>query len=370
MEDDTMPRMQVTELKARIAALPRISLSDLPTPLEELKRFSEVVGGPRVFMKRDDLTTLALGGNKTRKIEFALGEAQREGADTVVTGGALQSNHCRLTAAAAAKMGLDCVLVLPGNKHTLFQGNLLLDRLFGAELLFLGDVTAADVDLMIPKVAEELRLNGRHPYAMQVAGGKDAVHAVIGYVLAYIELSEQLDQIGVKASHLCVCAGSGATQAGLLMGARLLGHRTKVLGVSIKRSVDELQTRIRKDIKDAGALLGCSVELAGDDVIVDDQFISPGFGVMTPDLIDTISLLAKTSGILLDPIYAGKAFEGLFHMIKNGTFEKQDVVVFVHTGGTPSLFAYADQLLGVRTPAPSALTAILANSRYALAKGG
>ena len=349
-----MPRMRLTTLQARIAALPRISLCELPTPIEELTRLRAIIGGPRFFIKRDDLTTLALGGNKTRKIEFALGEAQREGADIVVTGGVSQSNHCRLTAAAAAKIGFDCVLILTGDEKTSFQGNVLLDKLFGAELVFLGDVTPSAVDLTIPKVAEQLRSNGRHPYAMQVAGGRDAVHAVIGYVQAYIEISEQLDRIGVQASHLCVCAGSGATQAGLLMGARLLGHSTRVLGISIKRSAGELQTRIHENIKQAGELLGCSIDLARDDVVVNDQFIGPGFGVMTPDLIETISLLAETSGILIDHIYAGKALSGLFSLIKNGTLGKQDVVVFVHTGGIPSLFAYADQWAAARKTVPSA----------------
>lgn len=363
-----MPAMQVRELKAQIAALPRIALTDLPTPLEELKRLSGILAGPRLLIKRDDLTTLALGGNKTRKIEFALGQAQHQGADTIVTGGARQSNHCRLTAAAAAKMGLDCVLVVPGNDDGQFQGNLLLDKLFGAELLFAGDVTSAEVDLMIPKVTEQLRVNGRHPYAMQVAGGPDSVHAVIGYISAYIELSEQLNQIGVKASHLCVCSGSGATQAGLLMGARLLGHQTKVLGISIKRSAGELETLIRKNIKDAGALLGSSVHISEDDVIVNDELIHPGFGVLTPDLMETISLLAQTSGILIDPIYAGKALAGLFHMVKDGTLGKQDVVVFVHTGGIPSLFDYADHLVDARKAAPSALREILTNAAYALVK--
>jgi D-cysteine desulfhydrase family pyridoxal phosphate-dependent enzyme len=338
-----MSTSQLTAVRARIAALPRVPLSTFPTPFEELKKLSEALGGPRLLIKRDDLTSLALGGNKTRKLEFAMGAAQAAGADVIVTGGAIQSNHCRLTAAAAAKMGVDCTLVLFGSKPML-QGNLLLNRLFGADMRFVGDVSTNEVDRLIPEIAEELRLKGRRPFTMQVVGGPDSVFAVLGYVLAYLELAQQLDEAGVKISHLCVCTGSGATQAGLVLGAKLSGHATKILGISMRRSADELRGLVKENLNKASAYLGCSVDIPDEDVVVYDQFVGSGYGAMSSEVREAIELLARTSGILIDHVYAGKALSGVFGLIRNGILTPDDVVVFLHTGGIPSIFAYADQL--------------------------
>lgn len=332
-------------VERRIALLPRVRLTELPTPLEEVDRLTKALGGPRLLMKRDDLTTLALGGNKVRKLEFALGDAQKQGADIIVTGGAIQSNHCRLTAAATAKVGLGCVLVLNGDEKTPPQGNLLLDRLFGAELRFVFPGTPADVDRMIPKVAEELRAAGRRPYTMHVVGGADTVFGVLGYVQAYVELAEQLKRAGTAASHICVCTGSGSTHAGLVLGAKLLGHSTRVLGISIRRSKAELEARVREAAEMGAKALGYSVSLSEEDVCVYDDFVGPAYGALTPDLRNTIHLLARTSGILIDHVYAGKALAGLLGLISRGTLKEDDVVVFVHTGGVPALFAYPEQLL-------------------------
>jgi 1-aminocyclopropane-1-carboxylate deaminase/D-cysteine desulfhydrase-like pyridoxal-dependent ACC family enzyme len=295
-------------------------------------------------MKRDDLTSLALGGNKTRKLEFAMGAAQASGSDVIVTGGATQSNHCRLTAAAAAKLGLDCTLVLFGSKRTL-QGNLLLSRLFGADTRFVGDVSTNEVDCLIPQIVDDLRSKGRRPFAMQVVDGPDSVFAVVGYVLGYLELARQLDEAGVRMSHLCVCTGSGATQAGLLLGAKLSGHAIKILGISMRRSSGELRGLVRKNLDKASVFLGCSIDVPNEDIVVYDQFVGPGYGAMTPEVCEAINLLARTSGILIDHVYAGKALSGVFGLIRSGTLKRDDVVVFVHTGGVPSIFAYADQLL-------------------------
>lgn len=335
----------IRELKSRLDRLPRVRLTALPTPLEELDRLAKALGGPRFLIKRDDTTTLALGGNKTRKLEFALGDAIKQGADVIVTGGALQSNHCRLTAAATARLGLGCVLVVNGDPNTPPQGNLLLDRLFGAEIRYVHPGTPADVDRAIPQVAEELRAQGRRPYTMYVVGGSDSVFGVLGYVQAYVELAEQLEQARIQASHLCVCTGSGSTHAGLLLGAKLLGHSSKVLGMSIRRSREELESRVRDAVAVGAATLGCPVPLIDADVRVYDEFVGPAYGAMTNELRKAIHLLAQTSGILIDHVYAGKAFAGLLELIDRRTLGEGDVVVFVHTGGIPALFACPDQLL-------------------------
>jgi len=334
----------ISELRRRIGRFPRIKLTDLPTPLEELDRLAKAVGGPRFLMKRDDLTALALGGNKLRKLQFALGHARQQGAGVIVTGGAVQSNHCRLAAAAAAKLGLECVLILNGHERTPPQGNLLLDRLFGAEVRFVSG-TQADVDRAIPKVAEELRAAGKHPYTMHVAGGDDTVFGVLGYVEAYAEIAEQLDPPGSEVTHVCVCAGSGVTQAGLLLGAKLLGQRTRVVGISIRRSKAELDQRIRDAVRKGADALDCSVSLSDEDVCVYDECIGPGYGGVTPELRQAIHLLARTSGILIDHVYAGKTLAGVLALIRRGTLKPEDQIVFVHTGGVAAMFAAAQEML-------------------------
>jgi len=319
-------------------------LSEFPTPLDELTRVTEKIGGPRLFCKRDDLTTFALGGNKVRKLEFALGDAQRLGADVIVTGGAGQSNHSRVSAAAATMIGMECQLILGGEKN--IQGNVLLDTLLGAEIFFMGnDVTTDEINLEIRVRADRLRLAGRNPYEMPVVGGAETRLGVIGYLAAYFELSDQLDRIGVSPTHIYICAGSAASQAGLLLGARIMGHRTRVIGISIRRTAEELQSWISKYIRDTLEMLDVSVKIDTRDIEVNDSYVGPGYGIITPEVREAILLLARTSGILIDHVYAGKALTGVFDLIHKGTLTNRDTVIFVHTGGVPSIFSTSDQLI-------------------------
>lgn len=328
---------------SRIEQLPRVRLSQLPTPLDELTNLTGNVGGPRLYFKRDDLTTFAMGGNKVRKLEFALGEAQKRGADVIVTGGAVQSNHSRVSAAAAAMAGLKCQLVLGGDRSV--RGNAFLDKLFGADIVFLGDVTTDEINAEIKSHADWLRSKGHRPYEMQVVGGPETLLGVIGYILAYFELADQLERLNIRPTHIFICAGSAASQAGLLLGARIMGHPTRVIGISIRRSSEELRTWIKGYVGDVRDRLGFDVDIDASWIEVNDDYVGPGYAVMTPVIRETILSLARSSGIVIDHVYAGKALTGVLDLIQKGALTHHDTVVFVHTGGAPSLFASAEQLM-------------------------
>jgi D-cysteine desulfhydrase len=323
--------------------LPRVPLAFLPTPLHPLPRLSAMLSESQpaltLWIKRDDQTGLAGGGNKTRKLEFLVADAREQGADVILTTGAIQSNHCRQTAAAAAQSGLECHVVLSGAPPPVSNGNLLLDRLLGAEIHW---TTREQRSQRLSKLAEELRSAGRRPYPI-VLGGSDPVGAS-GYALATEELREQTRALNLELDAIVFASSSGGTQAGLVAGAWALGWEAPLLGVS----VDEPEAELRADVAGlatrTAAHLGQAHTFTADDIRVNADYLGGGYAVMGELERDAIRLLAKSEGILLDPVYTGRAFGGLLDLVRRGAFRSARNILFWHTGGTPALYAYAKEL--------------------------
>lgn len=320
--------------------LPRVSIAHLPTPLEEMPRLSEALGGPRLFVKRDDQTGLATGGNKARKLEFLVAEAMQKGADTIITAGAVQSNHARQTAAAAAKFGLRVCLVLGGESPDHWTGNLLLDELLGAEIRWAGERDGSQV---MEKVAEKERQAGRYPYIIPY-GGSNPVGAT-GYVAAMEELMGQLEVRDLNVDRVVFATSSGGTQAGLMVGAKALGFAGRIEGISVSRTKDVVKGRLEALIVEIAVRLGLDLSFASQDFIVHDDYLGEGYAKMGPPEREAIRLAARTEGLLVDPVYTGRAMAGLIDLIRRGVFGQDETVLFWHTGGIPALFAYAEELL-------------------------
>lgn len=314
--------------------LPRIQLANLPTPLVPLPNLSDQLN-VELWVKRDDLTGLAFGGNKTRKLELLAAEAINQGCDTLVTTGAIQSNHCRQTAAAAARLGLACSLILVGEKPAGAQANLLLDQLLGAEVHW---TTKENQDITINTVHESLRQDGHRPYAIPYGGSNPL--GVAAYTLATQELLEQDPSFDL----IVLASSSGGTQAGLLLGANLAGFEGQILGISIEPAADELKAIIRNLISETAHEFNLPVGDKPLTVNVDDRFLGQGYAVMGQLERQAIELFAQTESLLLDPVYTGRAGGGLLQLIKEGTIPAGQKVLFWHTGGTPALFAYNQQL--------------------------
>ena len=313
---------------------PRVSIAHLPTPLEMLPRLTAHLGGPQLWVKRDDQTGLATGGNKTRKLEFLVAEALAQGADTLITCGAAQSNHARQTAAAAARFGLACTLVLRGEPAPQAQGNLLLDELLGAEIVWAG---ADDLTARLEGTADALRSRGRRPYVVPY-GGSNPV-GVCGYVAAMEELLAQAAQAGLSFDHIVLASSSGGTQAGLTVAARALGYRGRILGISVDLPADPLRRRMAELATATADYLGLPLTFAPEDFAVEDGYRGGGYGVISDLEREAIRLLARTEGLLLDPVYTGRAFGGLIDLIRRGAFSSGERVLFWHTGGVAGLFA-------------------------------
>jgi len=323
--------------------LPRISLAHLPTPLEEMPRLREALGGgPRLLIKRDDQTGLATGGNKTRKLEFLVAEALAQGADTLITAGGMQSNHCRQTAAAAAKVGLRCVLVLSGDPlpRSQWNGNLLLDDLLGAEVHWAGDRDRRDA--VMDEVAEALRAAGARPYVIPVGGSVPTGAA--GYVAAVEELAGQLAERGERVDRLVFASGSAGTHAGLLVGVKALGLDVRVEGINDDK-VGGLLEKIQALAAATAAQLGLDLSFSEEDFILHDTYGAPGYGVITDVEREAIHLLARTEGIITDPVYTGRALAGLIDLVRQRVYGPDETVLFWHTGGVAGLFARAAELL-------------------------
>lgn len=320
--------------------LPRFPLAILPTPLVEAPRLAEALGGPRLFIKRDDLTGFGFGGNKVRGLEYYLAEALAQKAEVIVTGAGPQSNHVRATAAAARVAGLDVVAVMHGSRPASAQGNLLLDELLGVELRFTNDPDRARVDALIEATAEELRRAGRRPYVIP-RGGASALGA-LGYVEFVRELEAQLQAAGVRPQWLVLATGACGTQAGLLAGIKIYGAPYRPLGITVSRPVAECVERITRLASEAARLASCKIDVQADEVIVRDGFIGPGYGIPTPEGVAAIRLAARTEGIFLDPTYTGKGMAGLIAEIRSGRIGNDQTVVFLHTGGEPGLFAHPE----------------------------
>ncbi len=313
---------------------PRVSIAHLPTPLEFLPRLTAHLGGPQLWVKRDDETGLATGGNKTRKLEFLVAEALAQGADTLITCGAAQSNHARQTAAAAARFGLACTLVLRGEPPPQAQGNLLLDTLLGAEIAWAGNAPRME---RMEQAAEELRARGRRPYIVPY-GGSNPV-GICGYVAAMEELLAQAAQAGLRFDHIVFATSSGGTQAGLALAARVRGYEGRILGISVDLPAEPLRRRVAELANATADHLGLPLSFAPDDFSVEDGYLGGGYGVIGDLEREAIRLVARTEGLLLDPVYTGRAFGGLIDLIRRGAFSPRERVLFWHTGGVAGLFA-------------------------------
>ncbi len=322
-----------------LSRFPRVRLGHFPTPLEPMDNLTEALGGPRLFIKRDDCTGLASGGNKTRKLEFLMADAVQQGADSVITVGAVQSNHARLTAAAAAKLGLKCEIVLQrrvdiADPEYETNGNVFLDRLFGARLHYIaGD---DDAERAVRELAEEAKRAGGKPYVIP-AGGANPVGS-LGYVNCAQELLQQATDM--RIDWLVLATGSAGTHAGLLTGLAGAGSAIKVLGICVRRTKAHQEEKVHKLAAEVAELVGLEAAIPRDSVIANSDYVGPGYGLPTPEMIEAVNLTAHREGILLDPVYTGKAMAGLIGLVRQGFFAKDDTVVFLHTGGSVALFAY------------------------------
>jgi D-cysteine desulfhydrase family pyridoxal phosphate-dependent enzyme len=317
--------------------IPRLNFAHLPTPIEELPRLSEALRGPRLLVKRDDQTGLAFGGNKTRKLEFLLGEAREQDAKTLVTGGAIQSNHCRQTAAAAARFGFESILVLTGDKPQHASGNLLLDQLFGAEILYVAD--RKNRDRVLQETFERATKEGKKPYLVPYGGSNPT--GALGYAFAMKELIDQ----NVSADWIVLASSSGGTQAGLLVGQRVFGFSGSILGISVDESEEWLKSEVSQLASATSEKVGDRIEFTPADCLVNADYCDAGYGVVTEREREAIELFARYEGLLLDPVYTGRAAAGMIDLIRKGFFKKTETVLFLHTGGQPALFAekYADE---------------------------
>jgi L-cysteate sulfo-lyase len=325
-------------------AFPRFPLVHAPTPLEPLARLQNFLGGPRLYIKRDDCTGLAIGGNKTRKLEFLIGQALKLGATAVVSAGGLQSNHVRQTAAAAAKAGLKCHLVLDhrvpiDTEAYRVGGNFLLDRLLGAvtHICASGETRAGKVD----QVVAALRARGEKPYDIPVGGSNEI--GALGYVSMMGELLDQAKDGQVSIDRIVVGSSSGGTQAGLVTGRALAQAAVAIMGIDVDGEPEILRAKVQSIARQCALKLGLQKELAPDAFELASGYSAPGYGQPNAGMIEAVGLMASLEGILLDPVYTGKAMAGLIDLIRKGRFGKDETIVFVHTGGTPALSAYADR---------------------------
>ncbi len=312
--------------------IPRVRIAHLPTPIEPLSRLSAMLGEVRLWVKRDDLTGLGGGGNKTRKLEYVLAEAQANGARTLITVGAAQSNHCRQTAALAARFGLECIVVLSGEENQPMSGNLLLDHLLGAEVVW---SSHENRDAVLRATFEAAWEQGRRPFLIPL--GASTPTGTLGYVTAFEEFIAQ----GLEVDWIVVASSSAGTQAGLTFGACRTGWGGKILGISIDHPAAELQQRVADLANQTAERLDDARRVALADVLVNDEYLGAGYGVMSLAEVETIRLFARREGLLLDPVYTGRAAAAMLDLIRRGYFESGSRILFWHTGGTPALFADA-----------------------------
>lgn len=332
-----------------LAPFARVNLCHKPTPVEEMQRLSKYLGGPRLLVKRDDCTGLAIGGNKTRKLEFLMGEALAKGANTVITSGGVQSNHCRQTAAAAAKLGMKCELILPHLSRfesSTYEtgGNLLLDQLLGAKLHVTTDMEAATE--LTREVMRQVRARGDTPHLIPF-GGSTAIGA-LGYVDAAFELARQAVELKLKIDYVVVTTGSCTTHAGLLVGLEgvrrmpQLDCDPRVIGVSVYYPEERALATVKQKSREAAQLVGLVDANLDERVVVSGDYLGGGYGEPTDAMVDAVGLAARLEGLLLDPVYTGKSLAGLVDLVRQGYFHSTDTVLFWHTGGTPALFAYRE----------------------------
>ncbi len=316
--------------------IPKVKLAQLPTPAHRLQRLSEELGGPELWIKRDDLTGLAMGGNKVRKLEYLLAEAVAQDADTLITAGAAQSNHCRQTAGAAGRVGMHCVLVLGGDDPGTRPGNLLLDELLGAEIVWAGEAGLNDA---MQAEFDRLAADGRRPHLIPI-GGSNARGAA-AYAYATRELMEQ----DLRPDRIVVASSSGGTLAGLLAGARLFGYTGQITGIRIAKFGGAERDRLVELAKGVGELIGENLDISPQAVDIREGYMDAGYGIVTDRERDAIDRFARLEGILLDPVYTARAAAGMLDLIHRGEISKDERVLFWHTGGAPALFAYGSQVM-------------------------
>ncbi len=322
--------------------IPRQSLGFFPTPLVELTRLSKQLGGPQIYIKRDDNTGLALGGNKTRKLEYIIGDALAQGADTVITAGAIQSNHCRQTAGAAASLGLECHLVLGGEEPDRTSGNLLLDKIYGCHIHWAGKNRKGED---IPALVDQLTAAGKKPYVIPYGGSNEL--GAIAFVEAYNELESQRQDMNIAFTHIIFASSSGATHAGLILGNKISDNNCQIVGINIdKGEMDQIpfDEHIIALTNSTAKLINAHCQFTADDLILNSDYVGEGYAVIGELENEAIAMTAQNEGILLDPVYTGRAMGGLIDMIRSGKIKQTDTVLFWHTGGAPALFAYADDL--------------------------
>lgn len=329
----------------------RVELAHLPTPLEELNVLSSELNGPKLYIKRDDQTGLAFGGNKARKLEFIIADVINKKADVIITSAGIQSNWCRQTAAAARIFGIEPILVLSKKDEapvSIYDGNLLLDFILGADIRLVNP--GENRTKIVDQITEAEMEKGHNPYIIPVGGSRVGGSMMeplgaIGYTKAFLEIYNEAQKRKIKIDYVVHATGSGGTQAGLVVGAKALGADIKIIGISVSGAKAPAQRNVSNIANNIAEVLDLEITFSPEEVIVFDDYVGEGYGILNQETVDAISLLARKEGIILDPVYTGKAMSGLVDLIKKGYFSKDDGVVFIHTGGTPALFAYKEELM-------------------------
>jgi len=325
-----------------LSRYPRLHFAHLPTPLEPMERISRELGGPNLWIKRDDCTGLSSGGNKTRKLEFLMADAVTQGADTIITQGATQSNHARQTCAIAAKLDFACHILLEDrtgyhDEAYVHNGNVLLDQLHGASVAL--RPADSDMNAEMEQLAQQLRDDGKKPYIIP-GGGSNEIGA-LGYVNAALELIHQANERSLRIDHLLHATGSAGTQAGLVVGMEAMNSGIPVYGVSVRAPKQKQEENVHGLAQRTLDFMGLSPDLVPrEKVVANSDYVGDGYGLPTNSMVEAVKMLATYEGILLDPVYSGKGFAGLIDLIRKGHFKKNENVVFLHTGGSVSLFAY------------------------------
>ena len=330
-----------------LAKFPRRRYTEGRTPIEKLARLSAELGGPTIYIKRDDLLGLAGGGNKTRKLEFLVAEALQQGADTLITCGAVQSNHCRLTLAAAVKEGLKCRLVLeervPGSYKPESGGNNFLFQLMGVENITVvpGD---SDMTAAMQAVAGEVAAEGRKAYVIP-GGGSNPVGAT-GYAACAQEILAQIFDLGIDIDRIICASGSAGTHAGLVTGFFGSNSNLPVIGINVSRPKVDQEELVYDLVQRTANHIGLPADIPAEAVVCFDEYVGPGYSLPTPEMAEAVRMLARLEGVLIDPVYTGKAMAGLIDLVRKGAFNKDQNLLFVHTGGSPALYVYMQEILG------------------------
>lgn len=328
-----------------------VELAHLPTPLEELNVLSSELNGPKLYIKRDDQTGLAFGGNKARKLEFIIADVINKKADVIITSAGIQSNWCRQTAAAAKMFGIEPILVLSKKDEapvSIYDGNLLLDFILGADIRLVNpDENRTEI---VDQITEEETEKGHNPYIIPVGGSRVGGSMMeplgaIAYTKAFLEIYNEAQKRKIKIDYVVHATGSGGTQAGLVLGAKAVDPNIKIVGISVSGAKASTQRNVAQIANNVAEVLGLEIIVSPEEVIVFDEYVGEGYGILNQEIADAISLLARKEGIILEPVYTGKAMYGLLDLIKKGYFNRDDGVVFIHTGGTPALFTYKEELM-------------------------